>query len=73
MGILEVLFLFVVSFIFSVIYASSDCQFSFCGSNNIIIRFPFQREDEQNPYCGYPGFNLICTNNSKALLKLPHS
>ncbi|XP_022633830.1 putative RING-H2 finger protein ATL21A [Vigna radiata var. radiata] len=70
MGILEVLFLF---FIFPVIYASSDCQFSFCGSNNIIVRFPFQREDEQNPYCGYPGFNLICTNNSKALLKLPHS
>ncbi|XP_020225042.1 putative RING-H2 finger protein ATL21A [Cajanus cajan] len=69
MGILEVVFPF---FIFPFIYASNDCQFSFCG-NNSIIRFPFQVADEQYPYCGYPGFNLICTNNSKTVLKLPYS
>ncbi|XP_027337368.1 putative RING-H2 finger protein ATL21A [Abrus precatorius] len=70
MVILKILFSF---FIFPVIYASNDCQFSVCGNDNILIRFPFQIEGEQHPYCGYPGFNLICTNDSKTVLKLPYS
>ncbi|KAG4950919.1 hypothetical protein AAZX31_16G023500 [Glycine max] len=71
MGILEVLFPF---FVFPVIYAASnDCQFSLCGNNSILIRFPFQLEGDRNPYCGYPGFNLTCTNSSKTVLKFPYS
>lgn len=69
MAILKVLFLF----IFPVIYATNDCRFSLCGNNSILIRFPFQLEGEQPPYCGYPGFNLFCTNDSKTVLKLPYS
>ncbi|MCI11015.1 RING-h2 finger protein ATL21A-like, partial [Trifolium medium] len=43
--------------------------------NNILIRFPFQLEDEGDryPYCGYPGFSLTCTNDSKTVLTLPYS
>lgn len=73
MGILEVLFPF---FVFPVIYAvatSNDCQFSVCGNNSVLIRFPFQLDGDRNPYCGYPGFNLTCTNSSKTVLKFPYS
>ncbi|XP_061357074.1 putative RING-H2 finger protein ATL21A [Gastrolobium bilobum] len=70
MGILKVLFHF---FIFPVIYASHDCQTSICGNDSILIHFPFQLEGEQHPYCGYPGFNLICNNDNKTVLKLPYS
>lgn len=70
MGILKVLFHL---FIFPVIYASNDCQFSVCGNNRIRIRFPFQLEGKQNPYCGYPGFKLSCANDNKTVLELPYS
>ncbi|KAK7275360.1 hypothetical protein RIF29_16476 [Crotalaria pallida] len=70
MAIMKVLFHF---FIFPVIYASNNCQFSVCGNNRILIRFPFQLEGEKNPDCGYPGFKLSCTNDSKTVLKLPYS
>ncbi|KAJ1414707.1 Zinc finger, RING-type [Sesbania bispinosa] len=59
---------------FPVICASSeDCQYSWCSENNILIRFPFQLEGQQHPYCGYPGFNLTCTNDSKTVLNFPYS
>lgn len=67
--LLKVLFYF----IFPVIYAANDCQFSLCGNNSILIRFPFQLEGEQRPYCGYPGFNVSCRNDSKTALRLPSS
>ncbi|XP_019461663.1 PREDICTED: putative RING-H2 finger protein ATL21A [Lupinus angustifolius] len=60
-------------FIFPVIYASHDYPSSVCGDNGILIRFPFQLEGDQNPYCGYPGFKLSCTNENKTVLKLPYS
>lgn len=71
MEILKVLFHL---FIFPVIYASDVCRFSWCGNDNLLIRFPFHLEGEQlDPYCGYPGFKLICTNDSKTVLKLPYT
>ena len=71
MGILKVLFHFFV--FFPVIFASNDCQFSVCKDDDILIRFPFQQQGDPRPYCGYPGFKLTCTNDSKAVLKLPFS
>lgn len=68
MDILKVLFYL----IFPVVYALNDCPFSLCGNNSFLIRFPFQL-GEQYPFCGYPGFNLSCTNDSKTILKLPYS
>ncbi|KAJ4849549.1 hypothetical protein Tsubulata_042061 [Turnera subulata] len=39
-----------------------------CGDNQV-IRFPFYIQGEQEPYCGYPGFNLSC-RNGRPILKL---
>ncbi|XP_027933154.1 putative RING-H2 finger protein ATL21A [Vigna unguiculata] len=58
---------------FAVAYASSDCQYySWCSDNNILIRFPFQIQGLQHPYCGYPGFQLTCSNDSKTVITLPY-
>ncbi|KAH1079569.1 hypothetical protein AAZX31_19G240900 [Glycine max] len=73
MDILKVLFHFFI--FFHVTYASDDCKYySWCSDNNILIRFPFQIEGHQHPYCGgYPGFKLTCTNDSKTVIKLPYT
>jgi len=72
MNFLKVLFHFFI--LFSVACASSDCQYySWCSDNNILIRFPFQIEGQQHPYCGYPGFKLTCSNDSKTVITLPYS
>ncbi|OIV95050.1 hypothetical protein TanjilG_10870 [Lupinus angustifolius] len=71
---MEILKLFFYLCIIPIIYASHDCQISWCGDDNIVIRFPFQLESEQqDPHCGYSGFELLCSNDSKAILKLPHT
>ncbi|KAI5422013.1 putative RING-H2 finger protein ATL21A [Lathyrus oleraceus] len=70
MGILKFLFYL----IFPVIHAAvNNCPFSLCGNFSLPIRFPFHLEGEQSPYCGYPGFNLICSNHRKTVLELPNS
>ncbi|CAJ1961290.1 unnamed protein product [Sphenostylis stenocarpa] len=72
MDFLKVLFHFFM--FFPVTYASYDCQYySWCSDNNILIRFPFQIQGQQNPYCGYPGFRLTCSNDSKTVITLPYS
>ncbi|GAV65852.1 Pkinase domain-containing protein/GUB_WAK_bind domain-containing protein/WAK_assoc domain-containing protein [Cephalotus follicularis] len=40
-----------------------------CGDGQI-ISFPFYIEDHQEPFCGYPGFNISCNNNGNPVLKL---
>ncbi|XP_045790358.1 putative RING-H2 finger protein ATL21A [Trifolium pratense] len=70
MGILKVL----LYLIFPVIHALNDCPVSLCGNFSLPIRFPFILKGEQSPYCGYPGFNLICSNQRKSsVLELPYS
>ncbi|KAK7338056.1 hypothetical protein VNO77_18653 [Canavalia gladiata] len=71
MDILKILFHFFI--FFPVTFASYDCQYFWCSDNNILIRFPFQLEGEQRPYCGYPGFKLTCTNDGKTVLRLASS
>ncbi|KAK7285790.1 hypothetical protein RJT34_20571 [Clitoria ternatea] len=58
---------------FSVIHASDVCKYSGCGDNSILIRFPFQLKYDQHPNCGYPGFKLDCTPDSKLVLTLPNT
>ncbi|KAI3975616.1 hypothetical protein MKX01_017529 [Papaver californicum] len=55
--------------------ASSDtCRSLTCGSQNYIqIRFPFRLKDQQANHCGYPGFELSCTNNNETVIELPLS
>ncbi|XP_057439662.1 putative RING-H2 finger protein ATL21A [Lotus japonicus] len=67
------MFLFHLFMFCLVISASGDCQYSSCGDNNILIRFPFRFQGQQQPHCGYPGFNLTCTDDSRIVLILPHT
>lgn len=75
MEILKFLFHLFIFFPVLSIYASDECQYSWCSDSNILIRFPFHLEGEQqHPYnCGYPGFKLTCTNDSKTVLTLPYA
>ncbi|KAL5061280.1 hypothetical protein RYX36_032884 [Vicia faba] len=70
-------FFFHLFILFPVMYTlENSCQNSWCSENNILIRFPFLLEvegDQENPYCGYPGFELSCTNDSRTILTLPYS
>ncbi|XP_017235480.1 LEAF RUST 10 DISEASE-RESISTANCE LOCUS RECEPTOR-LIKE PROTEIN KINASE-like 1.2 isoform X1 [Daucus carota subsp. sativus] len=40
-----------------------------CGS--LSISFPFFIVGTQEAYCGSPGFNITCVNNTKPLLRIP--
>ncbi|XP_062081314.1 putative RING-H2 finger protein ATL21A [Humulus lupulus] len=55
--------------------ASQDndgCTEARCGENEPPIRFPFRLEGRQPPHCGFPGFDLSCTNSSQTMLELPN-
>ncbi|RVW33830.1 Rust resistance kinase Lr10 [Vitis vinifera] len=43
-----------------------------CGDQGPLIRFPF-RLKHQPHHCGYPGFELSCTENNQTMLDLPVS
>jgi hypothetical protein len=40
------------------------------GGRGLAIRFPFQLNN-QSHHCGYPGFNLSCTDANDTVLELP--
>ncbi|KAM5584993.1 rust resistance kinase Lr10-like [Rosa sericea] len=50
-----------------------DCTETRCGSYGPPIRFPFRLKGRQPVHCGYPGFDLSCTNDNKTLLEIPSS
>ncbi|KAM6546602.1 hypothetical protein CsatB_027338 [Cannabis sativa] len=50
-----------------------DCKEVRCGKNEPPIRFPFRLKGKQPPHCGYPGFDLSCTNDSnKTMIHFPN-
>ncbi|GLT55593.1 hypothetical protein SLA2020_287030 [Shorea laevis] len=49
--------------------SDSGCEVERCGKNQ--VSFPF-RLPWQPPHCGYPGFNLSCTEKNETLLHLPN-
>ncbi|CAN4111452.1 unnamed protein product [Withania somnifera] len=68
------LLVFFVSFpLFLSVYANNDCPLdSICGNNRFDIRFPFGLQRPHNlHHCTYPGFNLKCNNQGRAILNLP--
>lgn len=69
------LLFFFFFFFFPLLNASEPkrCYSSSCGGNNLDVRFPFWLPPEQSSSCGYPGFNLHCTDRHKTALKLPNS
>ncbi|XP_059442286.1 rust resistance kinase Lr10-like [Corylus avellana] len=51
---------------------SNGCAKLPCGARGPVIRFPF-RVNSQPEHCGYPGFNLSCTDTNDAVVELPNS
>ena len=43
-----------------------------CGNQDPLIQFPFRLKDQPR-HCGYPGFELSCTENNQTMLELPVS
>ena len=49
------------------------CKETRCGDDGPTIQFPFWVKDQQPEHCGYPGFELSCTEDNRTMLELPHS
>ena len=49
------------------------CEEARCGDGGPTIRFPFWLKDQQPEHCGFPGFELSCTEDNRTMLELPHS
>ncbi|KAL5761279.1 hypothetical protein ACOSQ2_020117 [Xanthoceras sorbifolium] len=45
------------------------CEPKTCGDGQNIT-FPFYIKDQQQPFCGYPGFELSCNNKGNPILRL---
>ncbi|KAJ9679760.1 hypothetical protein PVL29_021618 [Vitis rotundifolia] len=66
------LFLFVTLFV-ELRGGRDECMASNrCGDQGPLIQFPFRLQDQPR-HCGYPGFNLSCTENNQTMLDLPVS
>ncbi|XP_022888724.1 rust resistance kinase Lr10-like [Olea europaea var. sylvestris] len=69
---------FIVSFIFLVLHVISgfavsqdhECQPTRCGDSGPTIKFPFRLRDHQPEHCGYPGFELSCTESNDTEFEL---
>ncbi|PSS34253.1 RING-H2 finger protein [Actinidia chinensis var. chinensis] len=54
--------------------ADEKCMPTRCRNHGPTIRFPFRIKGHQPEHCGYPGFDLSCTDQSKhPVLELPFS
>ena len=49
------------------------CKEARCGVGEPTIQFPFWLKDQQPEHCGFPGFELSCTEDNQTMLELPHS
>ena len=49
------------------------CNEARCGDGEPTIQFPFWLKDQQPEHCGFPGFELSCTEDNQTMLELPHS
>jgi hypothetical protein len=50
-----------------------ECSKLRCGPHGPPVRFPFVLKNRQQDHCGFPGFNLSCTDTNDTLLELPVS
>ncbi|KAL6320716.1 hypothetical protein AAG906_008716 [Vitis piasezkii] len=49
-----------------------ECKASRCSHHGPVIRFPF-RLKHQSDHCGYPEFELSCSENKQTILEPPYS
>ncbi|KAL6320632.1 hypothetical protein AAG906_008632 [Vitis piasezkii] len=67
------LFFFLPMRLFAEIEASQDvCKVSRCSHHGPAIRFPFRLKDQPH-HCGYPGFEISCTEKKQTIVELPYS
>nr|GMC58241.1 rust resistance kinase Lr10-like [Ipomoea batatas] len=52
-------------------YGPNECLPRKCGNNGPQISFPFRLKHIQPPECGYPGFDLLCTDKGETALEIP--
>ncbi|KAL2556197.1 Protein kinase superfamily protein [Forsythia ovata] len=59
--------------LFAVLGSSTqnECQVQKCSHHGPAIRFPFWIKDRHQQHCGYPGFELHCTQNHDTVMELP--
>jgi hypothetical protein len=50
-----------------------ECSELRCGPRGPPVRFPFVLKNRQQDHCGFPGFDLSCTDTNDTLLELPVS
>ncbi|RVW22561.1 putative RING-H2 finger protein ATL21A [Vitis vinifera] len=67
-----------ICFLFVTIFAevgatANECVISRCSHHGPAIRFPFWLKDSQPDHCGYPGFQLSCTEKHQTMIELPNS
>ena len=61
-------------FLFVSIFAEVDeCKASRCSHDGPAIRFPLWLRDHQPARCGFPGFELYCTEKNQTMLHLSNS
>ncbi|KAL4597728.1 hypothetical protein ACB092_11G009800 [Castanea dentata] len=48
------------------------CKEARCGNDGLTIQFPFWLKDHQPEHCGFPGFELSCSEDDRTMLELPH-
>lgn len=76
---LQIFFSFLLFFLFLLFPqrargASADCSISRCSAGDPPVRFPFRLRPIQNSRCGYPQFDLSCSNQTQlTTLTLPGS
>ena len=49
------------------------CKEARCADGEPTIGFPVRLMGQQPEHCGYPGFELSCTEDNQTMLELPHS
>ncbi|VVA27860.1 PREDICTED: rust resistance kinase Lr10 [Prunus dulcis] len=50
-----------------------DCRETRCHPDGPAIRFPFRLKGRQPIHCGFPGFDVSCTDDNQTILELPSS
>ena len=67
------LFLFFFMRLFAEIGGRQDgCKESRCSAHGPVIRFLFRLKHQPN-HCGYPGFEISCSEEKRTMLELPYS
>ncbi|KAJ4822620.1 hypothetical protein Tsubulata_020951 [Turnera subulata] len=55
------------------ITTQEECKETRCKPHGPAIRFPFRLRGSQPNHCGYPGFDLSCSQSKQTILELPNS